>query len=64
MIFFVYVIRNSVTGKIYIGQTNNIEERLRRHNGIVKNKKTSYTAKNISIGNWETFILEKELKSY
>jgi len=76
MQFFVYVIKNSVTNKIYIGQTNNVEERLKRHNGISKNKKTSFTSKNIKNGIWEliykeekitrseVIIREKELKSY
>ena len=42
--FTVYVIKNS-RGKIYIGQTANLEERLIRHNRILPSKKTSYTAK-------------------
>lgn len=76
MQFFVYVVKNSVTDKIYVGQTNNIEERLKRHNGRLLNKKTSYTSKNIHNGTWEliykeekrsryeAIIREKELKSY
>jgi len=32
MPFFVYVILSLSTGKFYIGHTNNLEDRLRRHN--------------------------------
>lgn len=30
--FFVYVLQSETTGKYYIGQTNNLEQRLLRHN--------------------------------
>lgn len=30
--FYVYVLGNSITGKRYIGYTNNLEERIRKHN--------------------------------
>ncbi|EKE15706.1 MAG: Excinuclease ABC, C subunit [uncultured bacterium] len=72
--FFIYVIKNEQSGKIYIGQTNDIEKRLQRHNGILKSKNTSYTYKNK--GEWkvvyteefksrsEAIKREKELKSY
>ena len=30
--FFVYIIYSSIKEKFYIGQTNDIEDRLRRHN--------------------------------
>ncbi len=76
MEFSVYVIKNSTNNKIYIGQTSNLENRLKRHNKVLKNKKTSYTSKNISNGIWELVYKEglisrkdalkreKELKSY
>jgi len=32
MPFFVYLIQSLSTGKFYIGHTNNLEDRLRRHN--------------------------------
>ena len=60
--------------KIYIGQTSNLEERLKRHNGFLKNKESSYTHKNGEI--WklihkeefltrkEAVAREKSLKSY
>ena len=30
--FFVYILESQKTGKFYIGQTNNLELRLKRHN--------------------------------
>jgi putative endonuclease len=72
--FFTYVIKNEQSEKIYIGQTDDIEKRLQRHNGMLKSKNTSYTHKNK--GNWvvvytekfenrsEAMKREKELKSY
>ena len=76
MNYYVYVIKNSVNKKIYIGQTSNIDERLKRHNRILRNKATSYTSKNLENGIWElaysekldsrnkAILREKELKSY
>ncbi|MFM2139668.1 MAG: hypothetical protein RJA57_1975 [Bacteroidota bacterium] len=32
MPFFVYIIRSRSSEKYYIGQTNNLDQRLRRHN--------------------------------
>jgi len=75
MEFFVYIIKNSVTKKRYIGQTDNLQKRLDRHNGILPNKKTSFSSKNVNGGLWqivyqeifktrkEAIIREKELKS-
>ena len=72
--FFVYTIYNRARKKIYIGQTVNLEIRLKRHNGILLNNKKSFTAKNS--GNWELIYKEefgsrkeaekreKELKSF
>ena len=38
--FFIYVLRSRKDGSFYIGQTNNIEKRLERHNiGLVKTTK-------------------------
>ena len=71
--YYVYTITNN-EDKIYIGQTSDVEKRLKRHNGILKNKKSSYTHKNKGI--WtlvhkEEFLTRKEaiarekyLKSY
>jgi putative endonuclease len=76
MAYFVYVLQNSKNNKIYIGQTNNLKKRINRHNGLLLNKKTSYTSINADNGVWdikykevfktrkEAIIREKELKSY
>lgn len=72
--FFIYAIYNKERDKIYIGHTSNLEERLKRHNGLLKNKAKSFTSKNS--GFWrliykesfdtrkEAMIREKELKSF
>lgn len=71
--FFVYVIYNEERSKIYIGQTADLEKRLKRHNGELKNKNSSFTKRNE--GEWivihteeyntreEVIKREKELKS-
>ena len=71
--FWVYVIKNEKR-KTYIGQTSDLENRIKHHNGSLTNKKTSYTFKNKGI--WqlvyneefktriEALKREKELKSY
>ena len=68
---FVYAIYNSISKKIYIGQTNNLERRLKEHN---LKKGTHFTAK--TKGTWtviykedvldrkNALIREKQLKSY
>ncbi|MEK7196014.1 MAG: GIY-YIG nuclease family protein [Patescibacteria group bacterium] len=72
--FTVYVIENEESKKIYIGQTANLKVRLDRHNGVLLNKATSFTAKNK--GKWNLIYREdfdsrdgavkreKELKSF
>ncbi|MFA5750237.1 MAG: GIY-YIG nuclease family protein [Candidatus Shapirobacteria bacterium] len=76
MSFFTYVLKNSQTNKIYIGQTINLKSRIDRHNNLLKNKNSSFTHKNKKDGEWlliysEEFTerklavkREKELKSY
>ncbi|MDD4106934.1 MAG: GIY-YIG nuclease family protein [Candidatus Shapirobacteria bacterium] len=75
MKFITYVLKNNQTGKIYIGQTSNLKNRIDRHNGLLINKSSSFTYKNKGKGKWiliyfEDFedrktakIREKELKS-
>ena len=71
--FWAYVIKSDLN-KIYIGHTSNLENRIKRHNGLLPVKKSSYTYKNGS--NWriihkeefdtrdEAIKREKELKSF
>lgn len=42
LMFTVYVLRSKTSGKIYIGQTDNLAKRLRQHNDSTFNKR-SYT---------------------
>lgn len=58
--FSVYVIKNK-KGVIYIGQTVNLENRLKRHNGVIKNDLKSFTHKNKD-GDWE-LVFKEELKT-
>ena len=72
--YFTYALHNKEKDKIYIGYTSNLEKRILRHNGILRNKKNSFTSK--QKGEWiiiykEEFVSrklaikrEKELKSY
>ena len=32
MAFYTYILQSKCTGSLYIGQTNNVEDRLKRHN--------------------------------
>ena len=70
--FYVYTIYNKDNNKIYIGQTENLKERLKLHNN--KTFKNSYTSR--YSGKWkliykellntrsEAIRREKQLKSY
>ena len=72
--FHVYVIKNNVNNKIYIGQTSDINKRLLRHNNLLPSKKSSYTRRNKGLwivvykeeyGSREEAIKrERELKSF
>ena len=74
MPFYVYALQNKQRGKIYIGQTENLQERLARHNKELPSKKSSFTSK--MSGSWEIVYSEecvtrkeamkreKELKSF
>ena len=54
--FYTYALYNNIRNKVYIGQSEDLEKRLRRHNGQLPNKRTSFTAKNK--GEW--FLIHKE----
>jgi len=55
--FYVYVIKNNERGKIYTGHTSDLKSRLKRHNGLLKNKARSFTSKNKGI--WKLIYGEK-----
>ncbi|MFH1187678.1 MAG: GIY-YIG nuclease family protein [bacterium] len=55
--FFVYSIYNKEKDKIYTGCTAELEKRIKRHNHLLPNKKTSYTSKNS--GFWELVYKEE-----
>jgi len=73
MPYFTYAIKSETSGKIYIGSTDDLEARLKRHNNLLPHKKSSYTYKNV--GPWrliyqeefptrkEATVKEKQLKS-
>lgn len=54
--FTIYVIKSESTGKIYVGQTEDFEKRLKRHNKELPYNKKSYTTKNI--GPWKLVYKE------
>ena len=67
-VFYVYILRSQKTGRYYIGQTNNLEDRLLRHNeGRVLSTKSGspwelvvyYTFST----RWEAMKMERKLKS-
>lgn len=57
--FWVYVIVNEL-GKKYTGQTSDLEIRLKRHNGELPSKSSSFTK--INKGSWK-LIYKEELES-
>jgi len=59
--YYVYAIRNAQRDKIYIGQTKNLEKRLKKHNRQLPSKTKSYTYKNA--GEWELFYNSPYLKT-
>ncbi len=74
MKFYVYAIKNESSGKIYIGHSADLQNRLARHNHQLPNKATSFASRNQ--GHWvlvyqesfstraEAIIREKKLKSF
>ncbi len=55
--FYVYAIYNKIKNKIYIGQTEDLESRLKRHNHELPTRLTSYTSKNSGL--WR--LIHKEI---
>ena len=72
--FEAYSLYNADRDKLYIGHTSNIRKRIKRHNGLLKSKSSSFTRRNS--GTWdlvysekfktreEAKVREKQLKSY
>ena len=54
----VYVLENDCNAKIYIGNTNNLEIRVKRHNGLLPSKLRSYTNIHKGIGTWKVVYKE------
>ena len=59
MPYYVYVIRNKVTGRLYKGQTENLEKRLKAHSQS-QTKTTSYFPKDWELFYHEIFSSRKE----
>ncbi|MBI2442438.1 MAG: GIY-YIG nuclease family protein [Candidatus Levybacteria bacterium] len=59
--FFVYVLKNDWSNKIYVGQTIDLETRLRKHNGLLRSKLNSYTMLNKGSGTWIVIYKEEYL---
>ncbi len=69
MPYYTYILQSQLTSQLYIGQTNNLEDRLKRHNG---NRTKSTKGK----GSWQIIFfrefttrseavrLERQLKSF
>lgn len=57
MMFCVYGLYNQLRKKIYIGQTEDLPSRLKRHNGELLTKKSSFTS--LNSGRWELVYTEK-----
>ncbi len=56
MPYYVYILRSESTGKTYVGQTNNLEQRIAQHNDP-DFKLTLYTKRNK--GPWELIHSEE-----
>ena len=54
MIFYIYQYLNLINNKVYIGQTNNIDRRIREH------KSNSFNSKSVNYNN----IIHKAIRKY
>lgn len=50
--YFVYILKSKLSGKYYIGSTNNLSDRLKRHNNLESN----YTKSQVP---WQVIYKEK-----
>lgn len=55
---YIYKITNKINKKIYIGKTNDIEKRIKKHLRCVKNKVNRYLYDAINYYSWENFDVE------
>lgn len=55
-IFTTYAIYNEARNKIYVGQTNNLEQRISTHNSKAAFRKADFTSKND--GGWQLVYSE------
>lgn len=60
--YYVYILKSNDTDKIYIGQTNNLEKRIRQHNdrNLDKRSYTKLNGRNWKLIYNETLITRKE----
>ena len=49
--YYIYVLQDKLSSKFYVGHTNNIEERIKRHN----EGRSGYTKR----GQWKLYYFEK-----
>jgi putative endonuclease len=67
--YVVYILQSQITSRYYIGHTQNLKERLKRHNnGLVKSTKVVYHGMFIHIEKFHTkqdaYKRELQMKSY
>ncbi|HNP17790.1 MAG TPA: GIY-YIG nuclease family protein [Fulvivirga sp.] len=67
--YYTYILRSEKTGRLYIGQTNNLEDRLHRHNsGQSKSTKAGIPYDLLHCKEFksrtEAVLLERKLKSW
>jgi putative endonuclease len=68
MQYFVYILKSLKDGKLYIGQTNDVDERIKRHNsgrvGVTRNRRPlELIYREIHNSRMEAMRREKYLKS-
>jgi putative endonuclease len=67
--YYLYILKNEVTGRFYIGSTNDLDRRLKQHNaGSTRTTRVLKTNKLVYTETYDTVIearnREKKLKSY
>lgn len=67
--YFIYILKSKIANKYYIGSTNNIQDRLKRHNtgqGIFSKRYSPWTIVHIEkfLTRKEAYNRELKIKSY